>query len=54
MPIVVELVELALVDGPDAQLTFDGRDQRWSLEQSARECLQGPGELGFAAGQLVV
>lgn len=34
MPVIVKLVELALVYCTYAQLTFNGGDQRWSLEQS--------------------
>jgi hypothetical protein len=32
MPVVVKLVELALVDGTDTKLSLDGRNKRWSLE----------------------
>ena len=52
--VVVKLDELALVDGTDTQLALDGRNERRALEQGTRELLQGLGELGLAAGDLVV
>lgn len=52
--VVVELDELALVDGSDAELALDGRDQGRTLEQSTSQGLEGAGELGLATGQLVV
>jgi hypothetical protein len=54
LPLIVELVELALVDGSDTQLTLDGGDQRGTLEESTGQGLEGARELGLATGQLVV
>lgn len=52
--VVVELDELALVDGSDTELTLDGRDQRGTLEKRTGEGLKSAGELSLATGQLVV
>jgi hypothetical protein len=52
--VIVKLDELALVNGTDTQLALDGRDERRALEQGTRELLQSLGELGLAAGDLVV
>lgn len=52
--VIVKLDELALVDGSDTELALDGRDQRGTLEERTGEGLEGTGELGLAAGQLVV
>lgn len=52
--VVVKLNELALVDGSDTELTLDGGDQRGTLEESTSKGLKGTGELGLAAGDLVV
>ena len=41
MSLGVILHHLALVDGPDPQLTLDGCDERWALEQRSRQGLQG-------------
>ena len=49
MPVIIKLVELALVYCTDPQLTFDGGDQWGSLEQSTGECLQGSCKLRLAA-----
>jgi hypothetical protein len=52
--LIVELVQLALVDGTDTELTLDGRDQGRTLEESTSEGLEGAAELGLATGDLVV
>jgi hypothetical protein len=52
--LIVELVQLALVDGTDTELTLDGRDQGRTLEESTSEGLEGTAELGLATGDLVV
>jgi hypothetical protein len=52
--VVVELDELALVDGSDTELTLDGRDQRRTLEERTGEGLESAGELSLTTGQLVV
>lgn len=52
--VVVELNQLALVDGTDTQLALDGGNQRRTLEQSTGKRLEGTGKLGLATGQLVV
>lgn len=52
--VIVELDELALVDGTDTELTLDGGDQGRTLEEGTGEGLEGAGELGLATGDLVV
>jgi hypothetical protein len=52
--VVVELDKLALVNGSDTKLALDGRNQRGSLEERTGESLESAGELGLAAGQLIV
>lgn len=54
MTVVVELDKLGLVDGSDAELSLDGRDQGRSLEQGASKKLEDARKLGLAAGDLVV
>jgi hypothetical protein len=54
LPLIVELVQLALVDSSDTELTLDSRNERWSLEKSTGQSLEGARELCLAAGQLVV
>ena len=54
LPLIVEFVELALVDGSDTELALDGGDERGTLEESTGESLEGARELGLATGQLVV
>jgi hypothetical protein len=54
LPLVVKLVQLALVDGSDTELTLDGGNERRSLEQSTSKGLEGARKLRFAAGKLVV
>jgi len=46
MPIRVILKELTFVDGPNAELAFDGGDQRRALEDGAGEGLEGACDLG--------
>lgn len=52
--VIVKLNQLALVDGSDTQLSLDGGNQRRALEQGTGEGLEGAGELGLAARQLVM
>lgn len=52
--VVVELNELALVDGTDTELALDGRDQRRTLEERASEELESASELLLTAGDFVV
>lgn len=52
--LVVELVNLALVDGPNTELALDGGDQGRTLEQRTGQGLQSASELGLAAGDLVM
>lgn len=52
--VVVELDELRLVDGPDTELTLDGRNQGGSLEQGTSEELEDASKLCPAARDLVV
>jgi hypothetical protein len=54
LPLIVELVQLALVDCSDTQLTLDSRNERWPLEQSTSEGLEGARKLCLATRQLVV
>lgn len=54
LPLIVKLVELALVDGSDTKLTLDGRNERRSLEESSGESLKGARKLRLASRQLVV
>lgn len=46
MPIRVILKELTFIDGPNAELAFDGGDQRRALKDGAGEGLQGACDLG--------
>lgn len=52
--VIVKLVEVALVDGTDTELTLDGGDQGRTLEESTGEGLQSATELSLATGDLVV
>tara|TARA_R110002003_G_scaffold239_1_gene17188 strand:+ start:27146 stop:27544 length:399 start_codon:yes stop_codon:yes gene_type:complete len=54
LPLIVEFVELALVDGSDTELSLDGRNKRRALEEGTSEGLERARKLRFAAGQLVV
>ena len=54
LPLVVELVKLALVNGSDTELTLDGGNKRWSLEESSGERLESARKLRLASGKLVV
>jgi hypothetical protein len=54
MPVVVELVQLALVDSSDTELSFDGGDERRSLEESSGEGLKSSRELRLSTGHGVV
>jgi hypothetical protein len=49
----VELHEPRLVDGADAQLALDGRDERRPLEERARKRLDGAHDLGLRLGRAV-
>lgn len=52
--VIVKLDKLALVNGSDTELTLNSRDQGRTLEQGTGERLEGAGELGLTARQLVV
>lgn len=54
VPIIVELVELALMDCPDAKLALDCRNQRWALEESTGESFEGALELSLSTRNSVV
>lgn len=41
MSVVVKLEEFRFVDGSDSELSLDGRDERWTLEESAGEGVDG-------------
>lgn len=50
MPIIVKLEQFALMYRPNSQLSLDGRDQWWSLEQGSGQGLQCSRQLSFASG----
>jgi hypothetical protein len=54
LSLVVKLVQLALVDGSDTELSLDGTDQRRTLEKSSSQSLKSTRELLLAARQFVV
>jgi hypothetical protein len=54
LPLVVKLVEVALVDGTDTKLTLDGRDQRRTLEKRTGEGLESARKLRLSARELVM
>lgn len=54
MAVVVKLIQLALVDGTDTELTLDRRDQRRTLEQRTSQGLQSAAELRLTTRDLVV
>jgi hypothetical protein len=54
LPLVVELVQLALVDRTDTELALDGGNKRRSLEKGTSERLEGARKLRLTSGQLVV
>lgn len=54
LPLIVELVKLALMDGTNTQLTLDGGNQGRSLEKSTSESLEGACKLCLTSRQLVV
>jgi hypothetical protein len=54
LPLVVEFVELALMDGTDTKLTLDGGDERGTLEERTSEGLEGARKLRLATGELIV
>lgn len=48
---IVELDELALVNGTDTQLTLDGRDQRRALEEgTSQSCIASQNTFGSCNG----
>ena len=54
MPVIVKFIQLALMDCPDAELPFYGRDEWRPLEECAGEGFQSARKLGFTTWQLVV
>lgn len=54
LPLVVKLVQLALVDGSDTQLSLDGRDEWRALEEGTGEGLESTRKLSLASRELVV
>ena len=54
LPLIVELVEFALVDGTDTELTLDGRNERGTLEQGASQCLERTRKLSLSSRKLIV
>jgi hypothetical protein len=54
LPLIVKLVQLALVDSSDTKLTLDGGNERGTLEESSGERLKGTRKLCLASGKLVV
>jgi hypothetical protein len=54
LALVVELEELARVDGTDTELPLDGRNKRRTLEERTSEGLKSARELGLSTGELAV
>jgi hypothetical protein len=54
LALVVELEELAGVDGADTKLPLDGRNKRRALEESTSEGLKSARELGLSTRKLAV
>jgi hypothetical protein len=54
LALVVELEELAGVDGADTELPLDSRDKRRALEESTSESLKSARELGLSTRELAV
>ena len=52
--LVVKLIQLALVDGTDTELTLHSGNERGTLEQGTAEGLQSAAELRLTTGDLVV
>lgn len=52
--LIVELDKLRLMNGTDTELTLDGGDKWWTLEESTGQGLEGAGELSLATWELVV
>jgi hypothetical protein len=46
IPLLIKLEEFGFVHGANAQLSLDGGNERWSLEQRTGESLQGTREGG--------
>ena len=53
-PHLVELQQLGLVNGSDSELSFDGGDERRSLEKGAGQTLQRARRLLLTAGDVAV
>lgn len=54
LPLIVEFVELALVDGTDTELALDSGDERGTLEERTGEGLESARKLCLATRKLVV
>lgn len=54
LAIIVKLKQLALVDGADAKLSLDGRDEWRTLEERTRQRLQSTRQLCLSTWQFVV
>jgi hypothetical protein len=54
LPLIVEFVELALVNGTDTELALDGGDERGTLEERTGEGLEGACKLSLATGEFIV
>lgn len=54
LPLVVELVKVALVNGTDTKLPLDGRDKWRALEKSTSQGLEGACELLLTTWEFVV
>lgn len=52
LSLIVKLKQLALVDSTDTELTLDGGDERWSLEEGSGESLERAGKLGLTTRKL--
>lgn len=51
---LVELEELGLVNCPNAELSFDGGNERRSLEEGTREAFQCATNFSFSSGNVAV
>jgi hypothetical protein len=54
MSIVIKLIEFALVDSPDPELSLDSRNERRSLKESPGERLKSTSKLSFTARYFIV
>src|SRR5436190_12330685 len=53
-PVGIEFDQFAVVDGPDTELSLDGRDEWRTLENGGGQCLQSSSKLRFPAWHFVM